>query len=103
MEHFDKTLRINAPKGQKVIFKGPKDALWGGGQPDNRLEEGMTYSVNKTKVFGSCAMVELEEYPGAEFNTVLFEETGKLLAAIHTPEELYRKGLSERLGRLKGV
>ena len=73
MDEFDKSMRINAPKGQKVVFTGPRDGLWGGGFADARLEEGTVYTVEETRVFSSCSMVVLEEFPDEEFNTVLFE------------------------------
>ena len=93
MSDLYKTMRINAPKGQKVIFKGERDGLWGGGHADGRLKEGAVYTVESTKVFKSHSFVELMELPGEEFNTVMFEETGKLLEPTQTTEEIYRRGI----------
>ena len=51
MKEIDKSMRINAPKGQKVIFNGPRDGLWGGGEANEKLKEGNVYTVAKTMVF----------------------------------------------------
>ena len=62
MEELQKSMRINAPKGQKVIFKSKIDGLWGGGHANDQLEEEAVYTVEKTKVFKSHSFVELKGY-----------------------------------------
>ena len=91
-----KTMRINAPKGQKVIFKGERDGLWGGGYANDRLKEGNEYTVEKTTVFKSHSFVVLNEVSGEEFNTVMFEESGEVLEPMHSKQELYQQSVKER-------
>ncbi len=101
MQEYEKSMRINAPKGQKVIFKGPRDGLWGGGHADDRLLAGKVYTVEKTRVFKSHSEVVLAELPDTEFNTVMFVEGGEHLEAISTTRQIYAQGIVERRNSFK--
>ncbi len=89
-------MRINAPKGQKVRCPELRGDLWGGGAPSDLLTVGTIYTVEATKVFKDSSLVVLAEIPGAEFNTVLFEEVGDILDAVDSPADLYFRGVAER-------
>ena len=83
MSNSYKSLRINAPKGQKVIFKGERDGLCGGGHANDQLKEGAVYTVDKTRISRSWSMATLKEFPVEEFNTAMFEEAGEHLEVTH--------------------
>lgn len=91
-----RSMRINAPKGQKIICREVREGLWGGGEPRGLLIAGEVYTVRRTKVFKDFSLVILVEIPDTEFNTVLFEEVGERLDATDSPADLYYRGLEER-------
>lgn len=63
-----------AKPGTTVVFAHPQN----GDVCDQELacmylRGGRRYTVKRTQVFSSSSVIELREFPGVEFNTVLFE------------------------------
>ncbi|KJS39613.1 MAG: hypothetical protein VR74_01425 [Hyphomonas sp. BRH_c22] len=91
-------MRLNAPRGQQVIYLEQTRAPWGGTDPRGLLEPGARYTVNRTIVGRSLSFVELAEHPDDQFNSVMFEESSPILPAVQTVEEIYNANLlSERI------
>jgi hypothetical protein len=66
-------MRIDTPIGSEVIFLGENGYA---GEVDHAekigLMKGHRYVVKKIHVHGWSSAVELEYYPGEDFNTVMF-------------------------------
>ena len=90
-------MRLNAPLGQSVIYVD-HGVPWGGDSADGLLKADTIYTIASTTVFRDHSLVRLIEFPGFEFNTIMFEEVGERLPAVSTVAEIYYQGLDERTG-----
>lgn len=67
-----KIMDINAPKGTMVIFADRNGYESQREYARRFLSKGFAYTVEKTEAEDSYATVELQEFPGKQFNTVMF-------------------------------
>lgn len=62
------------PKGRKVRFLNKNGRDYERESANQLIKEGEILTVKEIFVGGSSSTVELMEYPGKEFNTVMFED-----------------------------
>ena len=90
------SMRINAPKGQKVIYMDQNGYSSDQDHARQFLKKGSEYTVEITEVSSSNTNVILSEFPNKKCNSVMFQETGEILEPLNTTEELYRQGVEMR-------
>ena len=77
-------LNIYAPKGTRVIYKGFCGYDSDREYADKFLSVEEMYTVNRTDVGGWRTNVELKEFPGKMFNSVMFWEVKEGLCVMDT-------------------
>ncbi len=77
------SMRLNAPKGQRVQFNGANGYDSDLTHAKRYLNTSDTYTVLSTEVGKSMSYVILEEFPDHRFNTVMFIE----IEPFHAPQE----------------
>ena len=71
-------MNIYALKGHKVKCAGLESPYhYQTERAQKYLEIGKEYTIEKTEVHSSSTDVELQEFPGVEFNSTLFEDVTK--------------------------
>lgn len=77
-ERLHPTMDIKSEVGTKVIYKYPKNGSeYESDKAAETLLYNCIYTVKKINVGQSRSDVELEEYPGMEFNTIFFANIGQ--------------------------
>ena len=89
-------MRINAPRGQKVIYLTPPAGYPVSEHEKRLLRPESVYTVEGTKVYRSHSTVQLAEIPDQDFNTTLFKEVGEILPEVDTIEDIYLRNLHPR-------
>lgn len=65
-----------AKRGTKVIVT--EDSIVNGNNTSkDRLEVGETYTISDVSIGGWSTVINLDEFPGEEFNSVNFEDIGE--------------------------
>lgn len=81
--YINLTMNIYALKGHKVkCEKVTSPSNYDEEIARKYLEVGKVYTVEKTQVNSSSTSVELQEFPGVEFNSTMFDDVEK-----QAPEE----------------
>ena len=92
----DQTMRINAPRGQKIRFSPRSNEET---EECHEFYLDREYTVDRTIIYSSISYVVTQEIPDREINTVYFQEVSPHIDETQTCEEIYNYGLRQRMGQ----